>query len=123
MCRLTRAWDLWRFEGEDEEKTKWRPSFDIEAGYRIYPGVFLQSGYEKHDSGDSLGSRWDVGLAFRFSLPDLDGAVVLADPATEPNLYEPVEREERILYKERLGIPRVSLEVMSARVAEPHRCG
>ena len=110
---------IWRFEGEDEEKTKWRPSFDIEAGYRIYPGVFLQSRYERHDSGDSLGSRWDVGLAFRFSLPGLDGAFALADPATEPNLYEPVEREKRILYEERLGIPRVNLEVMNARVAEP----
>ena len=104
----------WRFEGEDEERTKWRPSFDIEAGYRIHPGVFLRGGYERHDSSDSLGSRWNAGLAFQFSLPGLDGAVTLADAGITPNLYEPVEREKRILYEERLGIPRVHLSALDA---------
>ena len=102
----------WRFEGEDEERTKWHPSFDIEVGYRIYPGVFLHGGYERQDSGDSLGSRWNAGLAFQFSLPGLDGATVLADAGTAPGLYEPVEREKRILYEERLGIPRVHLSAL-----------
>ena len=112
--QLDTSLGVWRFEGEEEVKTKWRPSFDIEAGYRIYPGVFLQGGYEKHDSGDSLGSRWNAGLAFRFSLPGLDGSVTLADAGTAPSLYEPVEREKRILYEERLGIPKVNLSALDA---------
>ena len=56
---------IWRFEGEEEESTEWRPSFGVGAGFRILPGVFLEGGYESHDSDDSLDSRWNAGLVFR----------------------------------------------------------
>ena len=99
---------VWRFEGEEEESTKWRPSFGVDAGYRILPGVFLEGGYESHDSDDSLDSRWNAGLAFRFSLPGLKG-VKSYETMAEANLWEPVAREKRILYEEREAIPIIRL--------------
>ena len=111
--RFDTSFGIWRFEGEEEESTKWRPAFEVGAGYRIYPGVFLQGGYENHDSEDSLDSRWNAGLEFRFSLPGLEGAVD-DKVAAKPNLWEPVEREKRILYEEREAIPRVALRPASA---------
>ncbi|MCY4034737.1 MAG: hypothetical protein OXF29_03675, partial [Hyphomicrobiales bacterium] len=39
------------------------------------------------------------------------------------NLWKLVEREKRILYEERLGIPRVNLTAMTARVVEPAATG
>ncbi len=110
---------VWRFEGEEEEKEKWRPSFGLDGAVRLLPGVFLEAGYERHDEDISLGSRWNTGLAFRFNLPDLDGAISFFDPAPAPNLFEPVEREKRILYEERLSLPRISLTVTNANVGEP----
>ncbi len=99
---------VWRFEREEEESTKWRPAFGIDAGYRILPGVFLEGGYESHDSDDSLDSRWNAGLAFRFSLPGLKG-VKSYETMAEANLWEPVAREKRILYEEREAIPIIRL--------------
>ncbi|MCY4049261.1 MAG: inverse autotransporter beta domain-containing protein, partial [Hyphomicrobiales bacterium] len=106
--RLDAGVGVWRFEGEEEESTKWRPSFEFGAGYLIYPGVFLQGGYERHDSDDSLDSRWNAELAFRFSLPDLQG-VKSYETKAQANLWEPVEREKRILYEEREAVPPVRL--------------
>ena len=116
--RLDASVGVWRFEGEDNAKAKWRPSFGFDAGVRILPGVFLEAGYERHDEDDSLDSRWKTGLALRFSLPGLDGAPVFHDPATAPDLFEPVEREKRILYEERLGITRANLTAAYASLAE-----
>ena len=122
---LQRAWldasaGIWRFEGEDEEKEEWRPSFGVDAGIRIFPGVFLKGGYEMHDEDDSFGKRWNTGLAFRFALPSLDGAGSFNNPPVPtPSLFDPVNREKRILYEERLGIPRVNLSATVARVGEP----
>ncbi len=99
---------VWRFEREEEESTKWRPAFGIDAGYRILPGVFLEGGYESHDSDDSLDSRWNAGFAFRFSLPGLEG-IKSYETMAEANLWEPVAREKRILYEEREAIPPVRL--------------
>ena len=122
---LQRAWldasaGIWRFEGEDEEKVKWRPSFGVNAGIRIFPGVFIKGGYEWQDKDDSFGMRWNTGLAFRFALPGMDGADSFNNPPVPaPNLFEPVNREKRILYEERLGIPRVNLSATVARIGEP----
>ena len=122
---LQRAWldasaGIWRFEGEDEEKEEWRPSFGVDAGIRIFPGVFIKGGYEWQDKDDSFGMRWNTGLAFRFALPGMDGADSFNNPPVPaPNLFEPVNREKRILYEERLGIPRVNLSATVARIGEP----
>ncbi|MCY4053943.1 MAG: inverse autotransporter beta domain-containing protein, partial [Hyphomicrobiales bacterium] len=96
--RLDTSIGVWRFEGEEEENAKWRPSFDVGAGYWIYPGVAVEGGYEKHDS-DSLDSRWNAGIVFRFSLPSLQGFKNY-ETAAQANLWEPVRREKRILYEE-----------------------
>ena len=93
--------DIWRFEGEEEESTKWRRAFELEAGYRIYPGAFLQGGYERHDSRDSLGLRWNAGLAFCFTLLRFEGTASNGF-MSRPDLWETVEREKRMLYEEQL---------------------
>ena len=116
--RLDASMGVWRFEGEDDAKAKWRPSFGLDAGVRILPGVFLEAGYERHDEDDSLGSRWKTGLAFRFILPGLDSVPALHDAAAVPDLFEPVGREKRILYEERLGIPRANLTATHTSRAE-----
>ena len=119
--RIDTSLGIWRFEGEEEESAKWRRAFELEAGYRIYPGVFLQGGYERHDSGDSLGSRWNAGIAFRFTLPEFEGAA--SDESMEqPDLWEPVEREKRVLYEERLDFS-VRLIIEDAVIAEPGNSG
>ena len=110
--RLDTSIGVWRFEGEEEENAKWRPSFDVGAGYWIYPGVAVEGGYEKHDS-DSLDSRWNAGIVFRFSLPSLQGFKNY-ETAAQANLWEPVRREKRILYEEREAIPPVRLSPASA---------
>ena len=56
----------------------------------------------------SLDSRWNAGLALRFSLPDFKGASY-GDGSASSNLYRIVEREKRILYEERVAGPTVSL--------------
>ncbi|MCY4052316.1 MAG: inverse autotransporter beta domain-containing protein, partial [Hyphomicrobiales bacterium] len=129
--RLGAAWShlqldanlgIWRFEGEEEEKTKWRPAFGVEAGYRVLPGVFLQGGYEQHDSDDSLDSRWNAGLAFRFSLPGFEGGEGGNGRMAAPDLWELVEREKRVLYEERSGLA-VEMIVGNAVIREPGDAG
>ena len=108
----------WRFEGDEEVEGDWKPSYGFNAGIRIIPGVFLETEYDRQDEEVSFGSRWSMGLAFRFSLPDFKGASY-GDGGMSSNLWKPVEREKRILYEERLGIPRVNLTATSERVSEP----
>ena len=108
--RLSGSLGYWRFEGEDEEKTQWHPSYGFDAGFRVLPGVFVEGGYEHHDSEDSLGSRWSAGLSVRFALPGLDGAMDFeSGNLSSPYLWRVVEREKRILYEEFIGLPRVNL--------------
>ena len=71
-------------------------------------GVFLEGGWGRHDEDVSIGSRWNVGLAFRFSLPEFNGASY-GDGSVPSNLWQIVEREKRILYEERVAGPTVSL--------------
>ena len=108
----------WRFEGEENAKSEWRASYGVAGGYRILPGVFAELGYERHDSKESLGSRWNAGLAFRFDLPGLEGSDSAQEGYGAPDLWRPVEREKRILYEERLALPRVHLRAEDARIAE-----
>ena len=118
--RFDGSMGLWRFKGEEDEATKWRPSLGVDAGFRVLPGVFLEAGYEYHNKEDSLGSRWNMGLAFRFDLPGLQGSGFGSSGYTKPDLWRPVEREKRVLYEERLAVPRVELttEEEDVRVAE-----
>ena len=94
---------LWHFEGERDESSRWEASYATNLGLRLYPGVFLEGGYERHDA-DSLADRWHTGLAFRFALPGLEGASGRGGGAPVPNLWKPVQREKRILYEERIAI-------------------
>ncbi|MCY4054252.1 MAG: inverse autotransporter beta domain-containing protein, partial [Hyphomicrobiales bacterium] len=118
--RFDGSMGLWRFKGEEDEATKWRPSLGVDAGFRVLPGVFLEAGYEYHNKEDSLGSRWNMGLAFRFDLPGLQGSGFGSPGYIKPDLWRPVEREKRVLYEERLAVPRVELttEEEDVRVAE-----
>ena len=118
--RFDGSMGLWRFKGEEDEATKWRPSLGVDAGFRVLPGIFLEAGYEYHNKEDSLGSRWNMGLAFRFDLPGLQGSGFGSPGYIKPDLWRPVEREKRVLYEERLAVPRVELttEEEDVRVAE-----
>ena len=119
--RFDGSMGLWRFKGEEDEATKWRPSLGVDAGFRVLPGIFLEAGYEYHNKEDSLGSRWNMGLAFRFDLPGLQGSGFGPSGYEKPDLWRPVEREKRVLYEERLAVPRVNLtteEEEDVRVAE-----
>ncbi|MCY4052610.1 MAG: inverse autotransporter beta domain-containing protein [Hyphomicrobiales bacterium] len=116
--RVSANLGYWRFEGDEDVKGDWKPSYGFDAGIRIVPGVFLEGGWERHDETVSLDQRWNAGLAFRFSLPGFEGANY-GDGRRVSNLWKPVEREKRILYEERVGIPRVNLNAMTARVGEP----
>ncbi|MCY4053570.1 MAG: inverse autotransporter beta domain-containing protein, partial [Hyphomicrobiales bacterium] len=118
--RFDGSMGLWRFKGEEDEATKWRPSLGVDAGFRVLPGIFLEAGYEYHNKEDSLGSRWNMGLAFRFDLPGLQGSGFGPSGYEKPDLWRPVEREKRVLYEERLAVPRVELttEEEDVRVAE-----
>ena len=107
--RFDGSMGLWRFKGEEDEATKWRPSLGVDAGFRVLPGIFLEAGYEYHNEEDSLGSRWNMGLAFRFDLPGLQGSGFGPSGYEKPDLWRPVEREKRVLYEERLAVPQVAL--------------
>ena len=98
----------WRFEGEDAVEADWEISYGFDAGIRVFPGVFIEGGWEHHDEDVSLDSRWNAGLSFRFSLPDFKGASY-GDGSMSSNLYRAVEREKRILYEERIAGPSVSI--------------
>ncbi|MCY4052698.1 MAG: inverse autotransporter beta domain-containing protein [Hyphomicrobiales bacterium] len=118
--RLSGTLGVWRFEGDlEQDKNDWRPSIDVEGGYQVLPGVFLEGGYEHHDGKNSLDSRWRAGLAFRFSLPSLEGATVKSKSMAEPNLWQTARREKRILYEERTKIvPSVASIETAATIEE-----
>ncbi len=122
VMRLGANLSYWRFEGEEDEKGDWKPSYGFDAGIRIVPGVFLEGGWEGHDETVSLDQRWNAGLAFRFSLPDFKGASY-GEGGLSSNLWKFVEREKRILYEERLGIPRVNLTDAMYEDEEDERAG
>lgn len=122
--RLDGALGAWKFDGDlDGRGSGWRPSADVSVGYQIRPGVSLEAGYERHDDR-SAGSNWNVGLAFRYSLPGLEGIGSNgANDVGAPDLWRVVEREKRILYEERLAQarPRATLQAIIPRVREGER--
>ena len=98
----------WLFQGDEEVKDEWKFSYGFDAGLRLMPGVFLEGRMERHDKKASFGQRASVGLAFRFTLPNLDGKSY-GDGGKGSNLYRPIDREKRILYEERETGPKVSI--------------
>ena len=116
--RLDGSMGLWRFEGEKDEASRWRAAYGIEGGVRVLPGVFLEAGYEHRNKEDSLDSRWNMGLAFRFDLSGVQGSDSGSSGRIKPDLWRVVKREKRILYEERLTVPQVVLATEDARVAE-----
>ena len=66
----------WLFQGDEDDKDEWKFSYGLDAGLRLMPGVFLEGRLEGHDKGASFGRRASVGLAFRFTLPNLTGKVM-----------------------------------------------
>ena len=98
----------WLFQGDEDVKDEWEFSYGLDAGLRLMPGVFLEGRLERHDKKASFGRRASVGLAFRFTLPNLDGKSY-GDGGVVSNLYRPVDREKRILYEERETGPKVSI--------------
>ena len=102
--RLSGAFGTWSFDGEGPSR---RQSASVSAGYMVYPGVFLEIGYEHHDNR-SVDEDWNVGLAFQYSLPEMNGAGGSIGSGRVPDLWRIVDRERRILYEERLARPRVS---------------
>ena len=116
--RVSANLGYWRFEGDEEVRGDWKSSYGFDAGIRIVPSIFLEGGWERHDETASLDQRWNAGLAFRFSLPDFEGANY-DDGGLSSNLWKLVEREKRILYEERLRIPQTNLTTMTVPVVKP----
>ena len=95
----------WDYEGKESSggesgQSGWQTFMGIDFGFRVIPGVFVEARWEKHKDDLVLDERIFAGLAFRFSLPDLEGASYGNGEATT-NLYKLVDREKRILYEER----------------------
>ena len=91
---------LWRFDGGEEVADDWRVSVGGDVGLRIFPGVFIEADWEKHQEDFIIDQRFKLGLAFRFSLPDFEGQSY-AGGLIPTDLYKIVDREKRVLYEER----------------------
>ena len=108
VTRLGGNVGYWKFQGEDDARDEWEFSYGLDAGLRIVPGVFLEGSLQRHDKKASLGQRASVGLAFRFSLPGLEGKSY-GDGGRVLSLHKPVGREKRVLYEEREAVPKANL--------------
>ena len=97
----------WNYQGDENTEDEMEFSYGVDGGIRIFPGFFLEGSLQQHDDA-SIGRRASVGVAVRFSLPDLTGKSY-GDNGKVSNLYKFVERERRILYEERVTGPRVSI--------------
>ena len=91
---------LWRFDGGEEVADDWRVSVGGDVGLRIFPGVFIEADWEKHQEDFIIDQRFKLGLAFRFSLPDFEGQSYVGG-LIPTDLYKIVDREKRVLYEER----------------------
>ena len=94
--RFGGSFGAWRFGGEEDAKTQWRRSLGLDAGFRIISEVSLEAGYERRDEEDSLGSRWNAGIAFHFDLPDLKGSGRGTDGYGLPDIWGLSAREPGI---------------------------
>ena len=90
----------WRYDGGEDVTDEWRTSVGFDAGLQIVPGVFIEAEWEKHKEDLILDQRLNLGLAFRFSLPEFEGASY-GNGGMSTNLYNFAEREKNILYEER----------------------
>ena len=111
--RLGSTIGYWDYKGEEsggqeDSRSGWKTSIGLDFGVRILPGVFAEASWERHKDNIVLDERIFAGLAFRFSLPDFEGASYGSGEMTS-NLYKIVDREKRILYGERVEGPRVSI--------------
>ena len=111
--RLGSTIGYWDYKGEEsggqeDSRSGWKTSIGLDFGVRILPGVFAEASWERHKDNIVLDERIFAGLAFRFSLPDFQGASYGSGEMTS-NLYKIVDREKRILYEERVGLPSVSI--------------
>ena len=111
--RLGSTIGYWDYKGEEsggqeDSRSGWKTSIGLDFGIRILPGVFAEASWERHKDNIVLDERIFAGLAFRFSLPDFQGASYGSGEMTS-NLYKIVDREKRILYEERVGVPSVSI--------------
>ena len=108
IMRVSGNLGFWRYDGIG--KSDWKSSYGLDAGVQVSEGIFIEGGYEKHDDDTSIGDRLSLGVAFKYSLPDLEGRSY-GDNSMSSNLYQIVERERRILYEERVAVtgPRVSI--------------
>ena len=97
----------WKFQGEEDVEDEWELSYGMEGGIRIIPGLFLEGSLQHHDK-ESIGRRASIGVAVRFSLPDLAGKSY-GNGGRVSNLYKFVNREKRILYEEREDVPKINL--------------
>ena len=100
IMRLSGNLGYWRYEGIEAGKSEWELSYGLDASVQIVDGVFIEGGYERHDNDVSIGDRLNLGVAFRFSLPDFKGKSY-KNELMSSNLYQIVKREKRILYEER----------------------
>ena len=103
--RLGSTVGYWDYKGEEsggqeDSRSGWKTSIGLDFGVRILPGVFAEASWERHKDNIVLDERIFAGLAFRFSLPDFQGASYGSGEMTS-NLYKIVDREKRILYEER----------------------
>ena len=121
--RLGSTIGYWDYKGEEsggqeDSRSGWKTSIGLDFGIRILPGVFAEASWERHKDNIVLDERIFAGLAFRFSLPDFEGASYGSGEMTS-NLYKIVDREKRILYEEREAGPTVSFVHTGSRsVAE-----
>ena len=111
--RLGSTIGYWDYKGEEsggqeDSRSGWKTSIGLDFGVRILPGVFAEASWERHKDNIVLDERIFAGLAFRFSLPDFQGASYGSGEMTS-NLYKIVDREKRILYEERVAGPTVSI--------------
>ena len=106
IMRVSANLGYWRYEGDGTGEGSWELSYGMDAGIRVLNGIFIEGGYEKHDDA-SIDDRLNLGVAFKFSLPDLKGQSY-GDGSMSSNLYRVVEREKRILYEEWKDGPTVS---------------
>ena len=103
--RLGSTIGYWDYKGEEsggqeDSRSGWKTLIGLDFGVRILPGVFAEASWERHKDNIVLDERIFAGLAFRFSLPDFQGASYGSGEMTS-NLYKIVDREKRILYEER----------------------
>ena len=87
----------------------WKTSAGFDIGFRLFPGVFIEGEWEKHQQELVSDERLRLGVAARFSLPGFEGASY-SDGEMSKSLYKVVDREKRILYQER-DLNRIALLV------------